>query len=77
MEHTTVKPNELNEHLDQHPAPAPASDNTDSDTVERVEMRSRWFSVKLEEITTPTLIALAMILGTLISIVYIVAESLQ
>ena len=66
---------QINEHLDQNPAPAPASDNTDSDqTVERVEMRSRWFSVKLEEITASTLLALAMIMGTLIAIVYIIAE---
>lgn len=60
----------LNEHLDKNPAPAPGAD----DTVERVEVKSRWFSIKLEEINGYTLAAIAMILTTLVAIVYIVSQ---
>lgn len=65
---------QINEHLDRHPAPAPASDNTDHE-VERVEMRSRWFSIKLEEINANTLAALFMILATVVAVVYIVTQA--
>ena len=57
---------DLNEHLDKNPAPAPASDNTDK---ERLELKSKWFSVKLEEINGYTLAAMAMILTALVIIV--------
>lgn len=62
---------DLNKHLDKNPTPAPASDNTD---LERLEVKSRWFSVKLEEINGYTLTAMAMILVTIVAIVWIVSN---
>lgn len=59
---------QINEHLDKNPAPAPAAD----DTMERLEVKSRWFSVKLEEINGYTLTAMAMILTTLVIIVALI-----
>lgn len=61
---------QINEHLDKNPAPAPAAD----DTVERVEVKSKWFSIKLEEINAYTLTAIAMILTAMVAIVYIVTK---
>ena len=58
---------QINEHLDKNPAPAPAADE-----VERLEVKSRWFSVKLEEINGYTLAAMAMILTALVIIVALV-----
>ena len=63
--------NQINEHLDKNPTPAPASDNTE---LERLEVKSRWFSVKLEQINAYTLTAMAMILATLVAIVWIVTK---
>jgi hypothetical protein len=62
---------QINEHLDRNPAPAPASDNTDT---ERLEVTSTWFSVKLEEINVYTLTAIAMILASIVAIVWIVSN---
>lgn len=62
---------QINEHLDKNPAPAPCEDNTDT---ERLEVKSRWFSVKLEEINGYTLAAMAMILASIVAIVYIVSN---
>ena len=59
---------QINEHLDKNPAPAPAA----NDDVERLEVKSRWFSVKLEEINGYTLAAMAMILTTLVIIVALI-----
>jgi hypothetical protein len=64
--------NQINEHLDKNPAPAPASDNSDT---ERLELKSRWFSVKLEEINGYTLAAMAMILTALVIIVALLAPA--
>lgn len=60
----------INEHLDKNPAPAPAA----NDDVERLEVKSKWFSVKLEEINAYTLIAMAMILASIVAIVWIVSQ---
>jgi hypothetical protein len=62
---------DLNKHLDKNPTPAPCEDNTDT---ERLEVKSRWFSVKLEEINGYTLTAMAMILASIVAIVYIVSN---
>jgi hypothetical protein len=62
-EHTM---SDLNKHLDENPTPAPCEDNTDK---ERLELKSKWFSVKLEEINGYTLAAMAMILTALVIIV--------
>ena len=59
---------QINEHLDKNPAPAPAAD----DVMERLEVKSRWFSVKLEEINGYTLAAMAMILTALVIIVALI-----
>jgi hypothetical protein len=64
--------NQINEHLDKNPAPAPASDNSE---VEQLEVKSGWFSVKLQEINGYTLAAMAMILTALIIIVAILAPA--
>lgn len=49
--------------------------NNDDDNVrERVEVRSRWFSIKLEEINGYTLAAVAMILASIVAIVYIISK---
>jgi len=64
--------NQINEHLDKNPAPAPACDNTDT---ERLELKSRWFSVKLQEINGYTLAAMAMILTALVIIVALLAPA--
>jgi hypothetical protein len=64
--------NQINEHLEKHPAPAPASDNSE---VEQLEVKSGWFSVKLQEINGYTLAAMAMILTALIIIVAILAPA--
>ncbi len=61
----------INEHLDKNPAPAPASDNSDT---ERLEVTSSWFSVKLEEINGYTLTAMAMILVAVVAVVWIVSN---
>jgi len=61
--------NQINEHLDKNPAPAPAAD----DDKERLEVKSKWFSVKLEEINGYTLAAMAMILTALVIIVALLA----
>ena len=63
--------NQINEHLDKNPAPAPASDNSDT---ERLEVTSTWFSVKLEEINLYTLAAMAMILMSIVAIVWIISS---
>ena len=62
----------INQHLDKNPAPAPASDNTDT---ERLEVSSRWFSVRLQEINGYTLVAIAMILAAMVLIVAILAPA--
>ena len=59
--------NNLNEHLDQHPAPAPGD-------VEQLEVKSKWFSVRLEDINIYTLIALAMIVTSLVLIVAMIVD---
>jgi hypothetical protein len=64
--------NQINEYLDKNPAPAPASDNSE---VEQLEVKSGWFSVKLQEINGYTLAAMAMILTALIIIVAILAPA--
>jgi hypothetical protein len=69
MEHIHVT--NINEHLDKNPAPAPASDNSDT---ERLEVTSSWFSVKLEEINGYTLTAIAMILVAMVAVVWIVSN---
>ncbi len=69
MEHIHVT--NINEHLDKNPAPAPASDNSDT---ERLEVTSSWFTVKLEEINGYTLTAMAMILVAVVAIVWIVSN---
>jgi hypothetical protein len=63
--------NNLNEHLAKNPTPAPCEDNTDT---ERLEVKSKWFSVRLEEINGYTLAAMAMILAALVAIAYIVSN---
>lgn len=63
--------NQLNEHLYTNPAPAPASDNSDR---EQLEVTMTWVSTKLEKINGYTLAAVAMILSTLITIVWIVSN---
>jgi hypothetical protein len=60
---------QLNEFLDKNPAPAPGAD---SDDRERLEVSSRWFSVKLDEINGYTLVAMAMILTALVLIVALI-----
>ena len=62
----------INQHLDTNPTPAPASDNTDT---ERLEVSSRWFSVRLQEINAYTLVAIAMILAAMVLIVAILAPA--
>jgi hypothetical protein len=62
----------LNKHLDETPEPAPCEDNTDR---ERLELESKWFSVKLEEINGYTLAAMAMILTALVIIVAMFAPA--
>ncbi len=62
---------QINEHLDKNPAPAPAAD--EQDTRERLEVKSKWFSVKLEEINGYTLAAMAMILTAIVIIVALLA----
>ena len=57
---------QINEHLDKNPAPAPGADDSDR---EQLEVRSRWFSVRLDAINGYTLAAMAMILTTMIIIV--------
>jgi hypothetical protein len=66
---TELTMNQINEHLDKNPAPAPAAD----DDKERLEVKSKWFSVKLEEINGYTLAAMAMILTALVIIVALLA----
>lgn len=61
---------QINEHLDKNPAPAPGAD----DDKERLEVKSKWFSVKLEEINGYTLAAMAMILASIVAIVWIVSQ---
>ena len=63
---------QINEHLEKNPAPAPAADD---DTGERLEVKSRWFSVKLQEINGYTLVAMAMIMFTVIVIVALLAPA--
>ncbi len=70
MEHTPVT--NLNEHLDKNPAPAPGSDNSDSK--EHLEVETTWFKLKLEDINAYSLIAIAMILATVVAIVWIVSQ---
>ena len=62
----------LNEHLDKNPAPAPASDNTDSR--EHLEVETSWFKLKLEDINAYSLTAIAMILTAVVAIVWIVSQ---
>ncbi len=70
MEHIHVT--NINEHLDKNPAPAPASDNTDSK--EQLEVETGWFKLKLEDINGYSLAAIAMILVAVVAIVWIVSQ---
>ena len=63
MEHTMTQ---INEHRDKNPTPAPGADDSDR---EQLEVRSRWFSVRLDAINGYTLAAMAMILTAMIIIV--------
>lgn len=63
--------NQINEHLDRHPAPAPDQ----QETLERVEIKSKWFNLKIDDVNTPVLILIAMILVATVSVVWIIANS--
>lgn len=51
----------------------PTQQEQDDDR-ERVEIRSRWFNLKIDDVNTPVLILIAMILIATVSVVYIVVK---
>lgn len=49
------------------------TDNSNDDSVkERVEITSTWFNLKIEDVNTPVLILVAMILASVVSITWII-----
>jgi hypothetical protein len=63
---------EQNQPLEKNPAPESAEDTGDG---QRLEVKSKWFSVKLQEINALTLVAMAMILTTMVLIVALLAPA--
>jgi hypothetical protein len=46
----------------------------ENDVRERVEVQTKWFKLKLDDITWQTIIVVGMILATVVAIVYIVSQ---
>ena len=52
----------------------PKKENVPNDILERVEVSSPWFKMKIDDISWKTIIVVGMILASLVSIVYILAN---